>query len=295
MQTMENADAKPLFESGDIIKQIKHLVKDPVLLPFEHAQKRVLPWILATIVFCTFIYLASTVVANKVIGKSSSPQRRHRFGLQMVSILINSCLGLAGFYYEYWLLPMNASVKERIQGQDDFHIFSAVQIGYQAWSLVVGVFFINEELEMLLHHTAVVCVGCMSAFFTNGFRYWTPYFFGLFELSSVPLAFMNVWKENETWIRTYPSIFTGIQVSFAFSFLYIRIIMLMPRQFIYLRDSFLVPYLMDNQLMGSKIFLFVVWGSSCFLSVLQLFWASVIVSKVIDFVTKKVVVEKKFR
>jgi hypothetical protein len=44
---------------------------------------------------------------------------------------------------------------------------------------------------------------------------------------------------------------------------------------------------MDNEHMGYRIFLFMVWASSCFLSVLQIFWAYLIINGIIGFVGKK--------
>jgi hypothetical protein len=44
---------------------------------------------------------------------------------------------------------------------------------------------------MLMHHVTVIVVASMTLLMTNGFRYWIPYFFGIMEISSIPLAIMN--------------------------------------------------------------------------------------------------------
>lgn len=292
---METANDAEEFanEPLSILEEIKPLVQDPILLPAEHANERVFPAIALTMIICTFVYNFSFSIAKRLIPKSRLHDRR-RMCYQFTNITTNTFLSLTGLYFEYVLLPKNATTREKIQGQEDFYIFSSVQIGYQAWSLVVGTFLVGEKVEMLFHHVAVVCVGSMSGFLTNGFRYWTPYFFGIFELSSVPLGIMNVFKENEAWIKSHPTLYTSIRILFAISFLYVRVVMLMPRQFIYLRDCFLVPYLMDNEHIAFRIYLFMVWANSCFLSVLQMFWAYLIVNGIIlAFFQKKEIAKEK--
>jgi len=275
----------------DAFDEILPLAKGPIHLPKEHAYQRVFPAIAVTMAITSIIYVASFPLAARLIPSSTSTtttetaEARRRMCYQVTNMSTNLFLGLMGCYFEYVLKPTNPPMAEKVQGQEDYYIFSAVQIGYQLWSLLVGIFLVPERIEMMFHHTAVICVGAMSAFFNNGFRYWTPYFFGIFELSSVPLGVMNAFKDNQEWMTKYPNRYFQTRIVFAVTFLTIRIVMLIPR-LIYLRDCFLVPYLMDPKHFGYRTFLFMVWASSCFLFGLQLFWGYLIVSGIVKTVMK---------
>jgi hypothetical protein len=50
---------------------------------------------------------------------------------------------------------------------------------------------------MLMHHVTVIVVASMTLLMTNGFRYWIPYFFGIMEIISIPLAIMNTFKTTQ--------------------------------------------------------------------------------------------------
>ena len=275
-----------------LIDEIEPLAKGPIHLPQEHARDRVFPAIVATMAATTVIYLASFLWANKLFPASTTDNNmkevtaaRRRLCYQITNMSTNLFLGLLGCYFEYVLLPKNPTMQEKVQGHEHYSVFASVQIGYQLWSLIVGTIFVNERVEMIFHHLAVITVGSMSAFFNNGFRYWTPYFFGIFELSSVPLGLMNSFKDNKAWMEAYPKFFGNIRIVFAVTFLTIRIGMLIPR-LVYLRDCFFVPYLMDKEHLGYRAYLFIVWASSCFLFLLQLYWGYLIVSGIVKALTR---------
>jgi len=271
------------------IKEIEPLAKGPIHLPLKHSRDRVFPAVATTMTVATIIYLVSYILAKKIfaVSKTTSDSdrksqfaARRRLCYQITNMSTNLFLSLMGCYFEYYLLPENPTMAEKVQGQEDYYVFAAVQIGYQLWSLIVGTIFVEERIEMIFHHIAVICVASMSAFFTNGFRFWTPYFFGIFELSSVPLGLMNCMKDNKIWMKKYPAMFAKVRLVFATAFLTVRIGMLIPR-LIYLRDCFLVPYLMDSEHLGYRVYLLTVWASSCFLFSLQLYWGYLIASGIV--------------
>lgn len=273
-----------------VIAEIEPLAKGPIHLPPEHANERVFPAIAATMAACSVIFVLCLPLANRVFAdiedKKEATATKRQLCYQITNMCTNACLGVLGLYFEYTRLPKNPTMAEKIQGQEDFYIFSSIQIGYQLWSVIMGTVFIQETVQMLFHHVSVICVGSMSGFLNNGFRYWTPYFFGIFEISSVPLGLMNTFKENKAWMEAYPKAYGNIRIVFAASFLTIRIFMLIPR-LVYLRDVFLVPYLMDPEHWGYRIFLFMVWLSSSFLFMLQIYWGHLIVMGIVKHVRPK--------
>jgi hypothetical protein len=138
---------------------------------------------------------------------------------------------------------------------------------------------------MLMHHVTVIIVSSMTVFLTNGFRYWVPYFFGIMEISSIPLAVMNTFKDNPKWVERQPMMYLAIRTVFGVSFLFIRVWMLVPRHTTYLRDLYLLWSTSDipalrNVLSG-------VWISSLFLMILQFYWALLIVQGILKQFSKK--------
>jgi hypothetical protein len=209
---------------------------------------------------------------------------RRKLAYQLTNLLVNAALGAWGAAYELSRVPPYRSlpVSSTVSGYTEFVGFAAVQLGYQLWSVPVGIFHVKESPAMILHHLAVLHVAFMSAFFANGFRYWTPFFYGLIELSSVPLAIMNMFKDRPEWIRSHPTLYTSVRLVFAGTFLTVRVGMFVPRKARYLRDH----YLLWSSANGAdyphlglpyQLFMAGAWISSAFLLGLQLYWAALIV------------------
>ena len=111
---------------------------------------------------------------------------------QITNLLVNFTLGCLGFYYQTHIPWLGSeSIMNKIVGYEHVKLFAIGQVGYQLWALPMGIFFVGETKGMLIHHVAVVCVGSVSTFVHSGFRYYTPYFYGIIEISSVPLSIMN--------------------------------------------------------------------------------------------------------
>jgi hypothetical protein len=222
--------------------------------------------------------------ARKRQREALAATERRKLAYQLTNLLVNATLGAWGAAYEFSKVPPYPSlpVSSTLAGYEEFVGFAAVQLGYQLWSVPVGIFHVRESPAMILHHLAVLHVAFMSAFFRNGFRYWTPFFYGLIELSSVPLAIMNMFKDRPGWIRKRPTLYTSIRLVFAGTFLTVRVGMFVPRKARYLRDHYLLwsaangadyPHLG----LPYQLFMAGAWISSAFLLGLQLYWAALIV------------------
>jgi TLC domain len=242
-------------------------------------------------------------VRSSTTATLSTAQKR-KLCYQFTNLVINLCLGVAGAVYferlegnilwasqsNNWPTTMTTSrtiitVQETIAGYDHVVYFSAAQIGYQLWSLYMGVRHIvpREPLHMLLHHVTVVVCASMSGFLRCGFRYYTPFFYGLVELSSVPLAVMNAFKDHPVLlIEPYPHFYKNVRLAFAFTFLYIRVVLFVPRQYTFLRDHYLLWSSFPDRRRRPmtrpiyQAYMAVVWLSSFFLLLLQLYWAYLI-------------------
>jgi TLC domain len=258
-----------------------------LFLPKAFIEQTVVPGIAATIAALTVVYviayyyladkvlLAETTTSTTSNASDDQKKRRRKVCYQITNLLVNLALGTAGAYWEVFVKPDNLTVEQTVRGFEGLVHFSSIQLGYQLWALPMGILYVREQLPMLLHHCTVIFVASMSAFLTNGFRFHTPFFYGLIELSSVPLAIMNAFKDNPHLIEAYPTQYTKIRWMFALSFLYIRIAMFVPRHYLYLRDQWLLFTASD--IVWYKVFMTLCWISSVMLLLLQMFWASLIV------------------
>jgi len=198
---------------------------------------------------------------------------------KVTSLVMNGLLAGLGTYHFYFTLPNTTAASERIAGYEELGMLSAIIIAYNLWALPVGL-AIKEPSEMIFHHVAVLLVASLPAFFTNGFRYFTPFFFGLIEISSVPLVMMNAFRENPHLDREYPITSLIAGGSFAVSFIVTRVIMWMPQSYDFCRLAFLLCYTSES--FGGRAILGAGILANFFLTALQLFWARKIINGVMD-------------
>jgi len=253
-----------------------------------------LPAIIGTAVACTAMYLISYyVLADRIFPKEdmATKERKSRAAAQLTNMLFNSIIGSLGIYYEFWVLPTLstyyivmgrgdnmdtttvATHLDRIPGHEEyFYLVSAMQFGYQCWAFPMGILVIKEPFEMILHHLAVVVASTLSGFTNFGFRYYTPYFYGIMELSSVPLAIMNAFKDSPTLMKRHPVGYLVARAVFSFGFLHVRIVMWYTRGPVFLRDLFFVAYTLQRN-WTQKLFMFSAWVGCMVLGVLIHWWA----------------------
>ena len=182
----------------------------------------------------------------------------------MTNLFVNLCLVLYGIYYYNATVPKMSSlpVTHWIVGFHQYNTFV-----YNLWSLPVGYFLVGK----LGHHIATICVSLISALSTFGFRYYTPFFFGLIEISSVPLSIMNFCKKNKEWTKKHcPFLGEIIRPIFAIMFLTTRVFMWTPNIYDVLRSSFMLLLSSSSFLTKLVLGLFIVCVA--FLTSLQYYW-----------------------
>lgn len=257
--------------------RIAALNNEAIFMPESFLQETVLPQIGATFVALWVVYfIVYYFVIDQTYLKTNDVFKKRKVSYQLTNMVMNSCFGLGGLYFDLLVRSNELPVEETVQNFDYLVIFSTAQLGYQLWAIPLGIFFVGESVPMILHHFTVVFCSSMSALFTNGFRYWTPFFYGVIEISSVPLAIMNSFKDNPHLIKRYPAMYHKVRMLFAASFLYIRMAMFVPREYQFLRDHFMLYS--KSEVLSYKIFMATVTLCSLILLVLQLFWACLIVS-----------------
>lgn len=251
-------------------------------LPSSYVWEKMIPGILITAVAATGVFtLSYFVVVHRKASKDTPTVKKYKTCYQITNFFFNVIIGALGLYYEYFVLPtlpahQSTDTVDRIPYHENLYLFCAMQFGYQVWSLPVGLFLVKESSEMISHHIAVIFSTALSGFAVCGFRYYAPYFYGLMELSTIPLSIMNTFKDNRHWIKQYPFTYLVVRGAFSFSFLYLRIYLWFWRGPFFLRDNFILFYTRRMGLI--KVFLFLQWSMCMFLGCLQFYWA-VLVSR----------------
>jgi len=218
-------------------------------------------------------------------GKSKDGSRAAwKASYQLTNLLVNLAFGCLGIYHQI-SIPLGESTINKITGYEHVKMFAVGQVGYQLWALPIGFFFVGETKAMMVHHVAVICVGSVSAFIRSGFRYYTPYFYGVIEISSVPLSVMNSFKNNKDWMRTYPDLYLRVRLTFCVIFLLVRVVLWTPFYWDFFANASMLLY--SSEVMSTKIILTIFNLASLVLTMLQYFWASKIVSGLVKAVRPK--------
>jgi hypothetical protein len=270
--------AKEWLLPEELKERIAALVAETDLLVDYHGQVRafLVPRVAATFLIVTFIYYAAFLMDGKTDHRADLTRKRKRC-YQITNFCVNAVLGCMGVYYECYRAPKEVETfEETITGHYDFAIFSAIQFGYQFWAIPVGLFWVGENLPMLLHHFAVINVSCLSAFFVNGFRTRTAFFYGVVELSSVPLAIINSFKDQPELIGRHPAFYGNTRLLFAALFLYLRVWLFAPRGYRIARDVALVAFYSGGP--WFRVWMGTVVACIVFLLALQLHWGRIIVA-----------------
>uniref|UniRef100_A0A7S2ICW7 TLC domain-containing protein n=1 Tax=Helicotheca tamesis TaxID=374047 RepID=A0A7S2ICW7_9STRA len=280
----------------DDLKLVMSLHENPTLLPEDHLQNS-LYQILTTTAVITVVHLVLLATFTVVAGKKEQTGKGKsgsvdfwKASYQATNLLINLGLGCFGIYIVFFNFPSEVAISEKIEGNESWSIFADLQIGYQLWAIPIGIFFVNETTTMLCHHVSVIITASLAAFFMNGFRYYIPFFFGVIEISSVPLSIMNTFKNNKSWIDKYPGMYATVRVTFAVMFLITRVILWLPRIIDFLRICMVMIWTSESD--TCRIVLGMTAAAASVLTSMQLLWARKIVEGLIKMSKKKPAAKK---
>lgn len=229
--------------------------------------------------------------------KKKNTSRAFRTAYQITNLLVNLTLGVYGLHVVNndnstdlkYVSPSADGIQGHVFGFDQYCIFAALQVGYNLWSLPVGYFFINESLPMIMHHISVLIICTLSATSSYGFRLHAPYFLGVFEISSVPLAVVNYLKDHHEWtMKNCKVLFEAGKVMFSLMFVWYRIILGSPHMYhITMASYWAWGELSSNDTNTGtgtgtsstimKHWVGLVFLKICFMAILQYYWAFLII------------------
>jgi len=102
-----------------------------------------------------------------------------------------------------------------------------VMLAFQIWDFFVTLLMTTElkgQMQHLIHHassTTLCTLGLLNG--PHGFLlYYAPFFFGVSEISSLPLAFMDLFKYSKELTNKFPQTNEAIRSTFAVLFLLLR-------------------------------------------------------------------------
>lgn len=271
-------------EWNRLVEEVSKLHEQPFLLPETYLREKLIPAVVYTAISLFVLFFTSLYYFNRAVRESTDPNKKYKACYQFTNFFFNGVVGGVGLYLEYWILPTlpayHSTSIAKIDGlENELYLPAALQLGYQFFAIPVGIFYKTESLTMLLHHVAVIGSAGLSGCMSIGFRYYTPFFLGIFEISSLPLAIMNAFKDNPELVKKYPLQNTIVRVLFCLAFLWIRWWMDFSRVPIFLRDNFLVFYTREMGL--PKLYLLFQFSSAAFLTVLQIYWGILIIKGLI--------------
>jgi len=253
-------------------------VPTPLFVPEAFYDPLVLQWAGGLLLLQVVLYgLCLLVPSKKVVAKAGLVA--HQLCL-IIPFLYSSYLGFKLFVFEEdaTVAALGAGTyADRIYGNSAicWHM-NRYFLGFQVYDLIATLFVPSLcKFEHILHHTLSMLTALAG---TSGpmMQWYAPFYFGFVEVSSVPLAFVDLF-------RAVPPAPGGVlsacnelvRVAFALSFLPIRCY-IFPRQLlVYVYPDAYAAYMANDVRGPIALSWFVISGTM--LSALQLFWGFKIV------------------
>jgi hypothetical protein len=269
-------------EEYELIKAMNE--NHPVLVEWDHVRNDLIPAVALSAFIITCVYTLASITIRRLAPEQSATVI-YKSAYNVTNLLVNATLGVMGLYYYYFVIDSNLPVVMRVLGNRAVFPMTCAQFGYNLWAIPVGLTFVGESPAMLGHHVAVLFVTSVSATFTVGHRWYVPFMYGILELSSVPLAVMNAFKDNPEYIKKYPSTYLFIRCCFAVCFLYIRWYLYLPMKYDFLRTYGFTT--ITHQSILAVVINGLTWCASFFLLLLQLMWGVLIIKGLVKTVVGK--------
>lgn len=275
-------------------ERIKVLHELPTFVSNGFLQKEILPGSLFAAVIVTLVNFIA-IFAVRWFSPQTEKSSTNYIAYKITHFVSNTTIGFMGVYYYTTVIEANTEIEDIAMGFTNLIVpVICIQVGKNLWAIPAGMIMVNESIIKILHHVSVILIALASSSFTLGFSYYLPLMFGVFEISSIPLAMVETFKDNPEYIKGYPKEYTIVRLVFAIAFLYIRWYLYLPAMWEFLRLS-AFAIISVAQLEGTSQFILILsgmtWVASCFLCGLQIFWGIVIVQGFIKAMRKETPVE----
>jgi len=224
------------------------------------------------------LFLAWIVLSNCFRGVSLFKGKPYSTAHQVV--VLAPFLYLATYGSWMWLCDRNfaaAFEHDKVFGNYGPSIsLVIVMLAFQIWDLFVTAAMalsneVKNQMQHIVHHASTVLL--VSLALLNGqhgfMMYYGAFFFGVSEISSLPLAVMDLFKYSPELQEAYPNVNEAVKVSFGVLFLIIRCI-----YWPYVSVDFWKTTLVSS----APLWLQLIWYFfNIALTLLQFYWGSLVV------------------
>ena len=178
------------------------------------------------------------------------------FGVDITEAKTNPFFGRSSYVIDHLISPLAA---------------------YQFWNLIFCLLYKEmRTLQILAHHAFAFILSLCGL--DSFLHYWAIFFFGITEISSIPLTVMSIMNHLYGTKKKKYSVYRFCRVAFAVTFLYVRVL-IWP--FYYLHCIYQAfQYYIDGTLY--PIYFYIFASSSTSLTILQLIWGSKIIKNIIS-------------
>lgn len=148
--------------------------------------------------------------------------------IEIISTLFVIYFTLIGFKY-YFLydsnsIYINILIKSKFYSNSIEVIYELIlpMLAYQIWNLIVCLLH-NEyrDIPSILHHIVTIYLGYCGLYPFS--LYYAIFYFGIAEITTIPLNIVNVFKNIPHLNEKYPTIYNISRTIFAISFFIIRL------------------------------------------------------------------------
>lgn len=232
------------------------------------------------------IYVAFNLLL-RIINIWSRPTKKLSRSSDILAYIIVSQLVFIYFvvpgimaWFNIGEVDLGEAKNDRIFGRSEFieYYILIPMLWYQFWNFVFCCIFAEmRTVGNIIHHLSVFAIACLCLF--PFIQYWSIFFFGIVEISSIPLNVMDFLKYMPEGKTRYPLIYDIHKAVFAFLFVGIRLIA-WPYYFI---KACYIDYELFHSFHPAIIIGFL--SASALLTGLQIMWGLKIIE--IFFVTMK--------
>lgn len=216
----------------------------------------------------------------------------NKTAVQFTHLAVNCILALSGLYCWYKQTPHwnDCSLIQRWTGFQNFSFFGNIMISYNVWSSYASRrIFGHEDVTMACHHIMACVIGFFSSFTHYGWNYYAPFFFGVIEVSSLPLSLLNAFNFRDDWVVAYPTLHLFTKIFFAIAFIGTRVFLWNSNMHLFFKDTLSLiannnPEIANISATTRFVTLLAADVPALFLTFLQLFWAFKILEALLNMV-----------
>ena len=206
----------------------------------------------------------------------------------VISYLLFSGLSLYS-YYSGEMQQLSLTFDNRMTGEISIGYFLATTyVGYDIYALIISIYLQNWTI--CFHHIGMIYM----IYFTITYQlyyYYLIFYAGVTSISTIPLSFINIFKEEPYLKEKYPNIYQFNRYLFSILFIYIRIFMLAKYDYYLNNDMYLAFYMDKYQPIRYTLLSFVILN--ILFTLLQLIWCKTIIKGLIKNFRKNTTTIKK--